>query len=406
MAHAQRHSGRGSTARSVEEHAAEVAELLEPLLTRPSETVRLDEALGRILSYDVSAPVDLPLFRNSQMDGFAVDAASLTAVPVTLPIVATVPAGPAEPAPHVPGTAVRIMTGAVLPDGADAVVPVEDTETVDDKVTIRRSRAVGDYVRERGSDVRTGTLLLAAGTELGPRHLGVLAAVGLASVAVRTRPRVAVITTGAELVEPGAAVGPGQIYDSNGPTLAASLRAAGAEVAIVDRSSDAPDAFRAALRRAVARTELVVTSGGVSMGDYEVVKDVLLELGARFGPVAMQPGGPQGLALVDEVPILTFPGNPVSTLVSFEVFLRPLLRRAAGLPPVPHAEFVLDHAVTSVPGKRQFLRGRRTGSGVEVVAGPGSHLVAALAWADVLIDVPAAVTSLAAGDRVKVWPLQ
>ncbi|CAM3230627.1 gephyrin-like molybdotransferase Glp [Prescottella defluvii] len=402
---AQRPGHRHGTARSVEEHAAEVDRLLTPLLTRPSETVRLDDALGRVLSYDIASPVDLPLFRNSQMDGFAVDAASVQTVPATLPIVATVPAGPAEPAPHVPGTAVRIMTGAVIPDGADAVVPVEDTEVADDKVIVRRTRGRGDYVRERGSDVRTGTLLLTAGTLLEPRHLGVLAAVGLGAVAVRTRPRVAVITTGAELVDAGTRPAPGQIYDSNGAALAASLRANGAEVAVVDRSSDEPDAFRAALRRAVARAELVITSGGVSMGDYEVVKDVLTALGARFGPVAMQPGGPQGLALVDEIPVLTFPGNPVSTMVSFEVFLRPLLRRAVGLPAVPAEDRVLDHDVTSIAGKRQFLRGRRTDTGVEVVSGPGSHLVAAFAWADVLMDVPAAVTSLAAGDRVKVWPL-
>lgn len=408
MAQAQRHSGQrntASTARSVEDHATDVTELLGPLLTRPSETVRLDDALGRVLSYDVCSPVDLPLFRNSQMDGFAVDAASVANVPTTLPIAATVPAGPAEPAPHVPGTAVRIMTGAVMPEGSDAVVPVEDTEVSDGKVTVQRSRGVGDFVRERGSDVRTGMLLLRAGTVLEPRHLGVLAAVGLSSVAVRTRPRVAVITTGAELVDTGTTPGPGQIYDSNGVALASSLRANGAEVAVVDRSSDEPDAFRAALRRAVARAELVITSGGVSMGDYEVVKDVLTELGARFGPVAMQPGGPQGLASVDEIPVLTFPGNPVSTMVSFEVFLRPLLRRAGGLPPIPREDAVLDHDVTSVRGKRQFLRGRRTASGVEAVSGPGSHLVAALAWADVLIDVPADAASLAAGERVKVWPL-
>ncbi|MGO4202450.1 gephyrin-like molybdotransferase Glp [Rhodococcus sp. TAF43] len=404
MAQRPGHEHRG-TARSVEEHAAEVGRLLAPLLTRPSETVRLDDALDRVLSYDITSPVDLPLFRNSQMDGFAVDAVSVAAVPVTLPVVGTVAAGPAEPAPHVPGTAVRIMTGAVIPDGADAVVPVEDTEVIDGKVTVSRPRDRGDYVRERGSDVRTGMLLLTAGTLLEPRHLGVLAAVGLGSVAVRTRPRVAVITTGAELVDAGTTPAPGQIYDSNGAALSASLRANGAEVAVVDRSSDEPDAFRAALRRAVARTELVITSGGVSMGDYEVVKDVLTELGARFGPVAMQPGGPQGLALVDEIPVLTFPGNPVSTMVSFEVFLRPLLRRAVGLPAVPTEDAVLGHAVTSIAGKRQFLRGRRTDTGVEVVSGPGSHLVAAFAWADVLIDVPAAVTSLAAGDRVKVWPL-
>lgn len=399
---AQKH--RGPT-RSVEDHTADVAELLTPLLTRPSETIRLGEALGRVLAYDVSSPVDLPLFRNSQMDGFAVDAESITTVPATLPIVATVPAGPAEPAAHVPGTAVRIMTGAVIPEGANAIVPVEDTVVADEKVTVHRSRSVGEFVRDRGSDIRTGMLLLPAGTLLEPRHIGVLAAVGLASVAVRTRPRVAVVTTGAELVDAGTTPGPGQIYDSNGAALAASLRANGADVAVIDRSTDEPDSFRAALQGAVARADLVITSGGVSMGDFEVVKDVLTELGASFGPVAMQPGGPQGRALVDEVPVLTFPGNPVSTMVSFEVFVRPVLRRAAGLPPVAHADATLTHAVTSVPGKRQFLRGRRSGTGVEVVSGPGSHLVAALAWADVLIDVPADVASLAAGDRVKVWPL-
>jgi len=405
MAQAQRHSGQTGAARSVEDHVAAVTELLGPLLTRPSETVRLDDALGRVLSYDVSSPVDLPLFRNSQMDGFAVDAASVVDVPVTLSIAATVPAGPAEPAPHVPGTAVRIMTGAVLPEGVDAVVPVEDTEVADGKVTVRRSRGVGEFVRERGSDVRTGMLLLPAGTVLEPRHLGVLAAVGLSSLAVRTRPRVAVVTTGAELVDVGTVPAPGQIYDSNSVALVSSLRANGAEVAVADRSSDEPDAFRTSLRRAVARAELVITSGGVSMGDYEVVKDVLTEAGARFGPVAMQPGGPQGLALVDEIPVLTFPGNPVSTMVSFEVFLRPLLRRAAGLPAIAREDAVLAHDLASIPGKRQFLRGRRTDAGVEAVSGPGSHLVAALAWADVLIDVPADVTSLAAGEVVKVWPL-
>ncbi|RVW05348.1 molybdopterin molybdotransferase MoeA [Rhodococcus xishaensis] len=402
MAHPQRHAG---TARSVEDHAADVSDLLGPLLTRPSETIRLGDALGRVLSDDISSPVDLPLFRNSQMDGFAVDAASVRTVPATLPIVATVPAGPAEPAAHVPATAVRIMTGAVMPDGADAVVPVEDTEVSDGKVTVHRSRSAGEYVRERGSDVRAGALLLTSGTLLAPRHISVLAAVGLASVAVRTRPRVAIITTGAELVDAGTTPGPGQIFDSNGAALAASVRANGAEVVIVDRSGDEPDTFRSVLRRAVAGAELVITSGGVSMGDYEVVKDVLTDLGARFGRIAMQPGGPQGLAVVDGVPVLTFPGNPVSTLVSFEVFVRPLLRRAAGLPPVTAAEAVLDHDVTSVPGKRQFLRGRSTASGVAVVSGPGSHLVAALAWADVLLDIPVEVTSLAAGDRVKVWPL-
>ncbi|QBJ95214.1 molybdopterin molybdenumtransferase MoeA [Rhodococcus sp. ABRD24] len=405
MAPREHRHGIGSRARSVAEHAAEVAELLTPLLTRPSESVRIEDALGRALSHDIASPVDLPMFRNSQMDGFAVDAAAIAVAPTTLPILGTIAAGPACPDAHVPGTAMRIMTGAVIPEGADAIVPVEDTEITDGKVTVLRSRAAGEYVRDRGSDVRTGTLLLPAGAVLAPRHLGVLAAVGLTSVAVHTRPRVSVITTGAELADAGTILAPGQIYDSNGAALAASLRAEGVEVATVDRSTDEPEVFRAALRRAVARAELVITSGGVSMGDFEVVRDVLGEAGAWFGPVAMQPGGPQGTAVVDGVPVLTFPGNPVSTMVSFEVFLRPLLRRATGVPPVPIEEAELAHPVTSVAGKRQFLRGRRTADSVEVVSGPGSHLVAAFAWADVLIDVPAEATVLDAGERVKVWPL-
>ncbi|WP_305092083.1 gephyrin-like molybdotransferase Glp [Prescottella sp. R16] len=402
MAHAQRHTG---PARSVEEHTAEVSGLLAPLLARPAETVPVPDALGRVVAADVVSPVDLPLFRNSQMDGFAVDAATVAAVPVTLPIVATIPAGPTRPAPHVPGTAVRIMTGAALPDGAEAVVPVEDTEVSGDTVTILRPRTAGEFVRDRGSDVASGMLLVPNGTRLEPRHVSVLAAVGLPGVPVRTRPRVAVLTTGAELVDAGSTPAPGQIFDSNGPALAASLRANGADVVSVDRSSDDPDAFRNALHRATSRAELVITSGGVSMGDFEVVKDVLSGMGGRFGKVAMQPGGPQGVAVVDGVPVLTFPGNPVSTLVSFELFVRPLLRRAAGLPAIPTETVALDHALTSIPGKRQLLRGRRTTTGVGTVAGPGSHLVAAFAWADVLIDIPADTTALTAGDRVKVWPL-
>ncbi|MGW6377991.1 molybdopterin molybdotransferase MoeA [Rhodococcus sp. NPDC055112] len=393
------------TSRSVEEHSAEVQRLLAPLLAPTVEDVAVTEALGRVLGADVRSPLDLPLFRNSQMDGFAVAAASLTGVPVTLPVTGTIAAGPAEPAPLAPGSAVRIMTGAVIPAGADAVVPVEDTDATADTVTIRVPRRAGEYVREAGTDVGTGDLLLAAGTALGARHLSLFAAVGLATVPVLRRPRAAVIATGAELVRAGEPLRPGQIYESNSVALAASLTANGADVVFVDRSDDDLAVFGEILRRATASADLVITSGGVSMGDFEVVREVLTPLGGWFGHTTMQPGGPQGLAEIDGVPVLNFPGNPVSTMVSFEVFVKPLLRKAAGLPAVALEELVLTEPITSIPGRRQFLRGRRVAGGVALESGPGSHLVGALARADVLIDIPENVTTMKAGDNVRVWPL-
>ncbi|SEK20934.1 molybdopterin molybdotransferase MoeA [Rhodococcus maanshanensis] len=393
------------TSRSVEEHSAEVQRLLAPLLAPTVEDVAVTEALGRVLGADVRSPLDLPLFRNSQMDGFAVAASSLAAVPVTLPVTGTIAAGPAEPAPLAPGSAVRIMTGAVIPAGADAIVPVEDTDATEDSVTIRVPRRAGEYVREAGTDVRTGDLLLAAGTALGARHLSLFAAVGLATVPVLRRPRAAVIATGAELVRAGEPLRPGQIYESNSVALAASLTANGADVVFVDRSDDDLAVFGEILRRATASADLVITSGGVSMGDFEVVREVLTPLGGWFGHTTMQPGGPQGLAEIDGVPVLNFPGNPVSTMVSFEVFVRPLLRRSAGLPAVPREDLVLAEPITSIPGRRQFLRGRRVDGGVALESGPGSHLVGALARADVLIDIPENVTTMKAGDNVRVWPL-
>ncbi|NLG55471.1 MAG: molybdopterin molybdotransferase MoeA [Rhodococcus sp.] len=394
-------------ARSVDEYAAHVASLLQPLHQLPSERVALRDSLGRVIVNDVHSPVDLPLFRNSQMDGYAVDAASIREVPVTLPVRGTIAAAAGTPPAHVPGSAQRIMTGAPIPEGADAIVPVEDTDSspTGDTVTISRTRSRGEFVRERGSDVQIGTLLLPGGTRLEPRHLAVLAAVGLTDIPVRRLPRVAVITTGTELVTAGQELSPGQIFDSNGLALASSAEANGAHVISIERSSDDTEVFRALLDRAVTHADVVFTSGGVSMGDFEVVKDVLRPLGGEFGHIAMQPGGPQGVTVVSGVPVLSFPGNPVSTLVSFEILARPHLRAAAGREPVVPESHPLTAPVHSPPGKRQFLRGRRAEAGVETVAGPGSHLVAAMSWADVLIDLPAHVTALEAGELVKVIPL-
>lgn len=393
------------TSRSVDGHAEIVRQLLGRALAPVGEEVRVPDALGRVLAADVRAPIDLPVFRNSQMDGYAVDSASLREVPVSLPVTAIVAAGDAGPDRLEAGTAIKIMTGAPVPAGADCVVPVEDTDAGNDRVHIRVARRPGEFVRDRGSDVTSGTLLLAAGAELTARHLAMLAAVGLAEVPVLRRPRFAVIATGAELMPAGTALAPGQIFESNSVALAASVRANGGDAVLVDHSTDVPDRFRELLHRAVDVADVVITSGGVSMGDFEVVREVLTPLGGWFGHVAMQPGGPQGLTTVQGVPVLSFPGNPVSTLISFEVFARAELRRCAGLAPLPADYAPLTVPVESPSGKRQFLRGRRVADGVTLESGPGSHLVAAFARADVLLDIPEDVTTMQAGDDVRVWEL-
>lgn len=392
--------------RSVEEHAAHVERLLGDVLNTGEETIPLDDAAGRVTAHRVVCPVDLPLFRNSQMDGFAVVASDVAGAPVTLPVVGEIAARPLDPDALRPGTTVRIMTGAIVPEGADAVVPVEDTAPGDDggSVRIERPRAVGEYVRERGSDVRAGDELLPAGLRLASRHLAVLAAAGLTIVSVRRRVRVAIVTTGAELVAPGSDPVRGQVFDSNGPALAAAARAAGAEVVVRERVADDSDAFRRVLAHA-ATADLVLTSGGISMGDYEVVRETLEPLGAKVGSVAMQPGGPQATAVVDGTPVVCFPGNPVSTQLSFEVFVAPLLRRVAGLPERVVSSRALSDDLRSVAGKRQFLRARVDSAAVHLVSGPGSHLVAGLAAADALVIVPEDVVELRAGDSVEVWAL-
>ena len=388
---------------SVEEHAAHVADLLAPALAPRPETIPVNDALGRVTSAAVLSPVDLPLFRNSQMDGFAVRSADVAPAPTTLPIVGEVAARPSSPPDLAPGTAVRIMTGAVVPNGADAVIPVEDTTSEGGTVTISRGRSVGEFVRERGSDLRTGDELLPAGQRLASRHLAVLAAAGLTEIAVIARPRVSIITTGSELVQPGATPVLGQVFDSNGTALAAAVVAAGAVVAARAHVTDDPAELIAAL---AVPADLVLTSGGISMGDYEVVRELLEPRGARVGHVAMQPGGPQATAVWEGVPVICFPGNPVSTQLSFEVFVAPLLRTVAGLPQAVRERRQLSDAVVSVAGRRQFLRGRAAEGGRVVIAsGPGSHLVAGLAASDLLVVIPEEVTALNAGDDVETWAL-
>ena len=401
--------------RSVDEHLAAILTAMTPL---PALQLPLLDALDLAAAEDVVAPIQLPRFDNSAMDGYAVRQADVATAtdesPVKLPVIGEIGAGQsARPVTSLPaGTAAKIMTGAPVPPGADSVVPYEWTDRGAKDVCIAQAPSPGQHLRYAGEDVAVGDLLVEAGTTLGPRHLGLLASLGRASVWVRPRPRVVIVSTGSELREPGAELGDDSIYDGNSFLLAAAARRAGAAVYRVGIVPDQPEAFLAALEEQLVRADVVVTSGGVSMGDYDVVKAALRPLGTVwFGPVAMQPGKPQGFWHVGpgRVPIFTLPGNPVSAYLSFELFVLPALRKMMGLTPWsrPQVSARLTHAITSPPGRRQLLRAHLdvAEGTVSPVGGPGSHLVGGLADADAVVVVPEDVTALDAGATVSVLPL-
>ncbi|QNG36096.1 molybdopterin molybdotransferase MoeA [Geodermatophilaceae bacterium NBWT11] len=392
--------------RTVEEHQQVVADLLRSTGT---EEVPLARAAGRVLAEDVTAAVPLPVFTNSAMDGYAArwdDVGSATEqTPVRLPVTADLPAGRVDVPVLEPGAVHRIMTGAPMPAGADVVVPVERTDGATDTVTITSSPGRGTHLRHAGEDIAEGALALAAGVVLGSSQLGLAASIGRSTVVVRRRPRVLVLSTGSELVAPGEPLAPGQIYESNSLLLATAVQDAGGEARTLHFVPDDVEQFLETVRAELATADLLLTSGGVSMGAYEVVKDAFGALGTvEFLKVAMQPGGPQGCGTVDGVPVVTLPGNPVSSFVSFEVFVRPALRRAMGIthPGRLRTTARLTGPLTSPAGKRQFLRGWFDGGEVSQVGGPGSHLVAHLARANSLVVVPEDVTALPAGSSVEV----
>lgn len=398
--------------RSVTEHQRIVADLIRP---RPAVAVSLRDALGLTLAEDVVAPLSLPVFDNSAMDGYAVWAQDTVAAtpdhPVQLPVAEDIPAGRTDPLELRPGTAHRIMTGAPLPAGATGIVPVEDTDGGVETVRIRRPAGPGRHIRRAGEDVAAGTTVLSAGRVVTPAALGLVAALGLAELAVLPRQRVLVISTGSELAPPGAALLPGQIYESNAVMLAAAVREAGAEVVATATAGDDVAQFNAVLDSHAAAADLIVTSGGVSAGAYEVVKDAFGgDRGVQFVKVAMQPGMPQGVGRVGGTPIVTLPGNPVSALVSFEVFIRPALRTAMGLPDPrrPLRAAVLTETVSSPRGKRQFRRAvldAETGQ-VTSYGPPASHHLRWLATANGLLDIPEDVVEVPAGTRLQVWDLR
>lgn len=358
-----------------------------------------------------------------------------------LAVIGDVAAGSGELPTVGPGQAARIMTGAPLPPGAEAVVPVEWTdggtggaaasgmtpasaapEGAGGEVRVHRAAEARAHVRSRGSDVQAGDLALAAGTVLGPPQIALLAAIGRGTVRVRPRPRVVVLSTGSELVQPGEALTAGTIYDSNSFALAAAARDAGAIAYRVGAVADDAETLRAVIEDQLIRADLLVTTGGVSVGAYDVVKEALTSVSTGdeaveagnvdFRKLAMQPGKPQGFGTVgpDHTPLLALPGNPVSSYVSFELFVRPAIRALMGLPesevsrPSVRAVLKADRPIGSPAARRQFLRGTYDAESgtVSPVGGSGSHLIAALAHADSLMVVPEDVTSVEPGTELEV----
>jgi len=396
---------------TVEEYQESVLGRVEPLAPR---RVPVDRAHGLRLAEDVTAVLAVPPFTNSAMDGFAVRAADVAAVPVALPVAGDVPAGTTDPVPVPPGGAVRIMTGAPLPAGADAVVPVELTDQppgaveLPAVVEVRRGVAAGAHVRTAGEDVRPGDTVLTAGTLLGATQLSAAVSAGHGELLVRPRPRVGVLATGDELCPPGTDPGPGRIPDSNSILVAGLVREAGCEPVVLGAVGDDPARLSEVVAAALPGIDALVTSGGVSVGTKDVVKAALADR-IGFTKVAMQPGKPQGFGLLeDRVPVFALPGNPVSVLVSFHVHVAPGLRRLLGLP----ARLPLGRARAAVAwrcpaGRRQFVPVLVEDDGVELpsvrpasAGGSASHLVASLAAAEALAVVAEDVDAVAPGDEV------
>jgi molybdopterin molybdotransferase len=394
----------------------------------PAETVPIGAALGRVLAVDGIARETLPPWDNSAMDGFAVRAADVAAAapgsPVRLRVTGESAAGHAPTDRVERGSAMRVLTGAMLPDGADAVVPVEDTDAargvaaLPETVVVLAAAAPGAHVRRRGSDLSAGDLLVPAGTRLTPAAVAVLAAGGLGEVDVVRRPRVAILGTGDELVPPGEPLGPAQIPDSNSISLAALAAAAGAEVVPLGVARDQRAEVLERLHAGIATADIVVTSGGVSVGAHDEVKEAFDEIGRMdLWRVAIQPGKPLAFGRAtapDGRSVLLFglPGNPVSSFVTFELFVRPVLRTLAGHPDPVGRRTVrarLIEAVTKSPRRRAFLRVRvapdpadPTIHLAELAGGQGSHVLSALAQSNGFAIIPEEVDALPAGSVVDV----
>ncbi len=387
--------------------------VLDSVTELPPMELPLSEVNGCVLAQDIYARWPLPSFDNSSMDGYAVISADLVnaseSSPVTLPVIDDIPAGFKSLETLQSGQAIRIMTGAPMPAGADSVIPVESTDGGSEIVQIRAAIELGSCIRHEGEDVRAGELVLTKGTYVGPRQIALIAAVGHGAISVIPKPRVAVLATGSELVEPGTDLKFGLISDSNSFLITAIASDSGAAAYRLPPAEDDEDKLIEILEDQVHRADLIITTGGVSMGAYDPVKAAFLKLGtAQFHQVAMQPGMPQGFGSVGEaaIPIITLPGNPVSAYISFETFIRPAIRKMRGLTQLqrPQHTAILKGALRSPINKVQFARARFIEGGqVEPVGtGQGSHVLGGLAQADALIVIPVGVDSIASGDQVQV----
>lgn len=390
-------------------------DVLASLELLPVQRVDLADAVGLALAEPVIAGHDLPPFANSAMDGYAVIAADVAAPPVVLPVLEDVAAGSVPTQPVGPGTAIKIMTGAPMPAGADAVVPVEDTEPGVGQVRILAAVPAGESVRPVGDDVAAGTVVLETGERLGPAQLGVCASLGYASPLVRRRPRVAILSTGDEIVPPETAtLEPGKIRDANRFTLHGALQELGAEVLDFGIVGDDADALRSQFANAAAAADVVVSSGGVSMGEYDLVKHLLAELGSvDFWKVAMKPAKPFAFGRLADTPFFGLPGNPVSVAVAFEQFLRPALLHMMGSANLfrPRVKAILEQGVKTDPKKIVFLRVSvaYAQDGVmraRLSGGQGSNILTALAAADAYAAIPVGVGEVEAGSIVELEMMQ
>ena len=398
---------------SVEQHLDRILRTVRVI--RPFEQGILD-AQGCVLAEDVTARGSLPGFTNSAMDGYAVRALDVAGAteddPVVLPVVNDIAAGNTNALSLAQGQTMRIMTGAPMPRGADAVVPVEVTDGGVVRVAVRVPSVVGQHVREVGEDVEQGTTILRRGTLLGPGQIALVAAAGVARVKVVPRPRVVVLSTGDELVDVGSTPGFGQIVDSNSLMLTAAVTSVGATPYRVGGVPDDARTLLDTLEGQLVRADAIITTGGVSMGAFDTVKEVLSRVGTvQFDKVAMRPGMPQGFGVLgdEQVPVFTLPGNPVSALVSFHVFVAPALRAMAGRPepafPPGYVPAVAAEAFSSIPGKMEFLRVVLEDDRARLAGGQGSHMLGALAAADALAVIPPEVTRVEVGDALECLPL-
>jgi molybdopterin molybdotransferase len=397
---------------SVEDH---LADILGQVRRNPAVTLPLDRAAGLVTTQDVRSTVDLPRFDNSAMDGYAVKADEVGEAsaehPLSIEVNGDIAAGDTAQHTHVPGRAWRIMTGAPMPEGADAVVPVEDTDNRPRETLVYRAPEQGAYIRRAGGDLRAGDVIVPARTTLGPAQIAVIASAGVGHVEVTAPVRVVVMSTGDELRSVEDAVMSGQIVDSNGPMLAAAVRQAGYYAVHVGHLPDDEAKIKGELKHHLDHADAIITTGGVSKGAYDPVKAVLSGRGSmEFREVAMQPGKPQGFGVLGRrrVPVFTLPGNPVSALVSFEIFVRPALAVRAGRVYEPITlEAVVLSGWKSPEGKSQYARVSvaldTTGAyAVRPAGGSGSHLVGGLAQADALAVVDPDVTEVAVGHTVPI----